>query len=325
MTKRERKSFAFKGDVESNVIKGAASGIGNMDRGGDVICPGFFSDALAAFKLQGFVPVGHDWESLPVAMPLMAEERAGMLYCEAQFHSTNHAQDARTVVMERMSAGLDVALSIGFSVAMDGYKWFGSGDEMLKWLPENGYNVSQFDVASIKSWSGRCRALTKCAELFEYSIVSVPMNAKATASDVKFHQVNYWMDDDSGEYTAADATVAALNTLYYDLCDDVADVLYSDATPDEMMAALKPEFEMFATQSLALIGAIMTILSGNDAATKSRIVESVRKMARGTQVKPTSPANETSQTRGGDVQKTLSQTLSLLAATAAVYSERAKN
>jgi hypothetical protein len=92
-----------------------------------------------------------------------------------------------------------------------------------------------------------------------------------------------------------------------------------------MMAAIKPEFEMFATQSLALIGAIMTILSGNDAATKSRIVESVRKMARGTQVKPTSPANETSQTRGGDVQKTLSQTLSLLAATAAVYSERAKN
>jgi hypothetical protein len=194
----------------------------------------------------------------------------------------------------------------------------------LKWLPEAGYDASKFDTKSIAAWNAPCRALIRCGELYEYSLVSVPMNPKALATEAKFYVPSaYWWDDDTDENTAAVATVAALNALYSELCEDVADALFSMATPDEIATALQPEFEMFATQSIALIRAIMTILAGDDEAMKSRVVELVRRGARGMQVRPTSPDTDTSKTRGGDVQKTLSQTLSTLAATAAIFTERA--
>ena len=112
-----RKVYALKGvTIEDNVIKGASSALGNVDRGGDVVCPGFYSNALEGFRKAGFVAVGHDWGGLPVAMPTLAEERKGELYCEAEYHSTPEAQAARTVAAERKAKGLDVGLSVGFSM-----------------------------------------------------------------------------------------------------------------------------------------------------------------------------------------------------------------
>ena len=215
-----RKAYALKvADLTGNVIKGAASAIGNMDRGGDVVCPGFYENALDGFRKAGFVAVGHDWGGLPVAMPTKAVEQAGQLYCEATYHKTAAAQDARIIAQERKDAGLDVGLSVGFSMKPDGFKVFRSGADMLAWLPENGYNLSDFDEVGIKGWSGYCRALLKggCSELYEYSIVTVPMNPAAVASEAKsaarkfYNNTDYdWQD--AG--TVARATVGALNALY---------------------------------------------------------------------------------------------------------------
>lgn len=264
-----RKSFALKvAELSENTIKGAASAIGNMDRGGDVICPGFFDGALEGFRKHGFVAVGHDWSGLPVAMPTKAVEQKGELYTEATYHSTVAGQEARTVAKERKDAGLDVGLSIGFSLRNDGFKMFRSGADLLAWLPENGYDLSDFDAGGITAWKGTCRALLKggCHELYEYSIVTVPMNPEALASDAK--GAKFWgssaYNPSTGEYeesTAAAATVGALNALYYDLCDKVAATLWDkNSTRDERIATMEADFDRFNTQSKAVIGALLTIL-----------------------------------------------------------------
>ena len=84
-------------DEDTGTIKGNASVMGVMDRSwtNDVIYHGFFKKALPGFRKNGFVPVGHNWRGLPVAMPTVAKEDGSNLYTEAVFHSTKDAQDAR--------------------------------------------------------------------------------------------------------------------------------------------------------------------------------------------------------------------------------------
>ena len=181
------KRFSVKGaTIQGNTLAGNAAGIGNMDRGGDVIFPGFFAEVLGAFLEDGFSPTDHswDWKSL-VAMPKVAQEKGQFLYTEAVFHGTTDAQEAKQKCQERMDNGLSVGLSIGFSLEVDGYKWFTSGQELLDHAKKHGYDLKLFDAEGIKAWAGPCRGLLKCAELFEYSIVCVPMNPAATATGVK--------------------------------------------------------------------------------------------------------------------------------------------
>lgn len=179
-------SLEMKASLADNTLRGAASTTGNMDRTGDVILPGAFKKTLASFLANGFVAVGHDWDGLPVAMPTSAKEVGNQLVCEAKFHSTDEAQDARTVCMERLEAGLSVGLSIGFMIDWnEGYAYFPSGKELLDWCKESGYDMSLFDVKGITAYKGFCRAIKNVAELFEFSIVTVPANPNAIASDVK--------------------------------------------------------------------------------------------------------------------------------------------
>ena len=174
--------------IAENQISGAAAALGNIDRGGDVLLPGVgcFSDALAGFLASGFVAVGHDWGDLPVAMPTRAEEQGRILYTEATFHSTARAQEARTVAMERQAAGLSVGLSIGFRLQRSGYSWFESGEELLAFAIDTlKINPALLDSQKIAAHNDYCRGIWKIGELYEYSLVSIPMNPEAIATDAK--------------------------------------------------------------------------------------------------------------------------------------------
>lgn len=169
---------------DGNTIAGVANVMGVPDRGRDVVFPYAFRSAVGTFLEQGFVPVGHSWGGLPVAMPTKAEDRGRELYVEAEFHSTDDAQKAKTIVRERLAKGLKVGFSVGFYSHRANWNWFDSGSELLTWAGENGHDMALFDQDAIKAL-GSCRGIVRVDELFEFSIVSVPMNRDSGVRQIK--------------------------------------------------------------------------------------------------------------------------------------------
>jgi HK97 family phage prohead protease len=151
-------------DAESSddgpgVLSGYGAVFGNVDSGGDVIIRGAFREALPDFVTRGFVPIGHNWMGLPIGTIDSAKEDDNGLYFEASYHSTASAQEARTVVRERLERGKFVGLSIGF---LPDY------DEGVEYDPDTGV-----------------RKILKIKELAEISIVTVPMNRLAGVTAAK--------------------------------------------------------------------------------------------------------------------------------------------
>lgn len=170
--------------MDDRKITGSASAMGVLDRYNDVMMPGCFASAIQGFKESGFVPVGHNWGDYHkvVAMPKVCEERGRDLYTEAIFHSTSFAEDVRTICKERIENGLEVGLSIGFTIGECEY--FSNGSEFMVWAKGRNYQMSMIDD-SISSCKEEVRAIHSVNELFEYSIVTVPANPKATVFDCK--------------------------------------------------------------------------------------------------------------------------------------------
>jgi HK97 family phage prohead protease len=157
-----------------NSFSGIANVLGVMDRGGDVVAKGAFENALEPFLSKGFIGLSHDWDALPIAMPEAAEERQGGLWISGTFHSTKAAQAARQVITERLERGLQVGLSIGFRADPTDCLGFRSGADLLTYARRQG--LTGLDEPGIANWRAPCRLVLKVAELFEVSIVAVPMN-----------------------------------------------------------------------------------------------------------------------------------------------------
>lgn len=202
-----RKGFEIKAsdsELQENRICGAASVVGVLDRGRDVIFPGAWDKTLKGFLANGFVAVGHAWDELPVAMPVLVKVTGNQLYTEAVFHSTAAAQDARTVCKERLAQKLSVGLSVGFLLAYGDennppYQYFETGQKLLDFAKANGYEMTLFDTKGIKACKGYCRGILNIDELMEYSIVTVPCNQEAIASEAKSSGST---PDDAGAFNA---------------------------------------------------------------------------------------------------------------------------
>jgi HK97 family phage prohead protease len=164
------------GDDGAGEITGYASTFSNFDDVGERVVKGAFAAHLPAFLKDGFVAIGHNWSALPIAIPLEASEDDHGLFVRAAFHSTSAAQDARTVIRERLSGGKSVKLLIGYEVLKDEYT-----DE------------------------GR---LLKDVRLFEWSYVTVPANQQATVTTAKAAD---WKERPLVEH--ADAVEAAITLL----------------------------------------------------------------------------------------------------------------
>lgn len=162
--------------------------LGNLDLYGDVIFPGAFRKCLPMFLKRGFVPMDHEWHwSALVGFPTVAEERGNALYSEFTFHSDQQSQDARAKCAERMAAGLEVGLSIGFSMMPGQYIYFASGKELLAYAKGKSYDLSLFDVKAISAYTSQCTAIVEIEELWEYSLTPAPANQQAMAIAVKSH------------------------------------------------------------------------------------------------------------------------------------------
>lgn len=160
--------------IESGRLVGIASRTGIMDRGGDVITRGAFQKAIPGFLKTGFVPFGHRWDRPPAGMPEMAVETKDGLFVCIRLHQSEEGSTLRQIIQDRLNAGLEVGLSIGFLPAPAKTFGFRSGKALLSSPGGKG-----LDHPSIAAWPGPCRLITEVESLFEVSIVSVPMNPEA--------------------------------------------------------------------------------------------------------------------------------------------------
>jgi uncharacterized protein len=133
---------------------------GNVDRQGEVIEPGAFVN-LDEFVKSGWIAVNHEWDDLPVASVASAEQDGYGLKLTWEWHGTDDAQAARTVVRERLERGKAVKCSIGYRVTKD--------------------RMDERDGKSVR--------ILEQIELYEASIVNLPANPKAEVTAVKaWHQ-----------------------------------------------------------------------------------------------------------------------------------------
>ncbi len=157
-------------DEGSGSFEGYASIFGNFDRVNEAVVKGAFSN-VDDFIKSGFGAVGHDWSGLPIATIADAKQDDIGLWIKADFHSTKDAQDARTVIQERLARGKFVGLSIGYEVNDSEY------------VPE-----------------GR---LLKALTIYEASLVTVPANPLAGVNASKSSSpTNIPLEDHSAQMLA---------------------------------------------------------------------------------------------------------------------------
>src|SRR5262245_57389664 len=68
-------------------FSGYCAGINNIDRVGDMILPGAFTDDLPRFLKEGVVCWQHDWEK-PIGKPLEANEDSYGLFVKCRVSNT---------------------------------------------------------------------------------------------------------------------------------------------------------------------------------------------------------------------------------------------
>lgn len=142
--------------TDDGEFSGYANVFNVVDRGGDRVLPGAFAKDLPRFLTEGFISWGHDWGQM-VAMPTEAREDDHGLFLRAKFHSTEAAQEKRTITAERLNAGLSMGLSIGYDTV---------------------------DSETVTEDGARVRNLKELV-VFETGLVAVPMNQLSTITAIK--------------------------------------------------------------------------------------------------------------------------------------------
>lgn len=182
----ERKFTALKdlkvSDEGPGTIEGYRSVFGVIDEGGDIVLKGAFASTLEEYKHLGFTAHSHDWTfKEAVGYPIDAYEDEHGWYVISQFHSTQNAQDVRTIAKERLKAGKQVGFSFGY--APKKYLQIEAKDYEAE-LPK--YIKADLLPAMLKKAQefNRIRVL-KEVEAIEDSIVTAPMNKRAAATGVK--------------------------------------------------------------------------------------------------------------------------------------------
>lgn len=154
----QRKTFdcAFKADDADGAFDLYAAAFSNVDRQGEVISPGAFSN-LPEFVAEGVGLVNHRTGDLPVAWIESASQDSKGLRVRGRFHTTPEAQACRTVVLERMAAGKPVKCSIGYRI----------------------------DDYAIEEADGRNVLRIKSLRVYEFSFVNIPANPQAGVTSAK--------------------------------------------------------------------------------------------------------------------------------------------
>lgn len=113
------KSFKAVEEAEHGGFEGYGAVFNNRDLGGDVMLPGSVRNVDELVR-SGFIGLNHDWDRLPIAIITDAKQDDHGLWLQTAYHSTDEAQAARRVALERLNAGKSVGLSIGYTVLPNG-------------------------------------------------------------------------------------------------------------------------------------------------------------------------------------------------------------
>lgn len=157
--KIERKKFELKieaGSVTDGMIRGFASTFGNEDQGYDIVEAGAFRQTIKSNKGRFPILADHD-PSKQIGWNIRAEETDHGLYVEGKLNMKDPLAVARhQLAMDALELGAKMGLSIGYSVV----KWENDKERpMVRRLKE------------LKLW--------------EYSMVTFPMNVEAMVTDAK--------------------------------------------------------------------------------------------------------------------------------------------
>lgn len=165
-------------------IEGYAAGLLNIDRGQDIIFPGAFKSGMDDFKANGVVCYQHDWTAV-IGKPVAVEERGEPeygLFTNSEITSTSLGND----VMKLVRRSALKTLSIGYRLNDGGYSLL-NRETLVATLKERMINpvksaeiLADFDKRKLSEVMGLFDI-----SLFEYSIVTRPMNPAAAITGAK--------------------------------------------------------------------------------------------------------------------------------------------
>lgn len=165
-------------------IDGYAAGLLNIDRGQDIIFPGAFKADMEDFKANGVVCYQHDWTAV-IGRPLEVEEKGEPeygLFTKSEIVSTSLGSD----VMKLVKRSVLKTLSIGYRLKEGGYSVL-NRETLSATLKERVINpvksaeiLADFDRRKLSEVFGLFDI-----SLFEYSVVTRPMNPNATITGAK--------------------------------------------------------------------------------------------------------------------------------------------
>lgn len=165
-------------------IEGYAAGLLNIDRGQDIIFPGAFKKDLDEFKATGVVCYQHDWTAV-IGKPEEVEERGEPeygLFTRSEITATSLGND----VMKLVKRAVLKTLSIGYRLKEGGYAVL-NRETLLATLKERAINtvktaeiIADFDRRKLSEVFGLFDI-----NLFEYSVVTRPMNPNAAITGAK--------------------------------------------------------------------------------------------------------------------------------------------
>lgn len=210
MKQLNRELKAKGNSLAENRIRVVASSTGNPDRSGDVLMPGAFkSTVLKDAVMHGWLDVGHSWDGNPAGFFHEVKMIGDELIIEAEFHSTEKGQTARTVALERMNNDKSLSVSIGFWPEYETVKYFDKGADLIAWAKGADYDLTQLDTQAIKKLTW-CRAIPSVRELSEVSTCNLGQNPRALAIEAK--QVSSEEEDDAADETPGFRLAAQLES-----------------------------------------------------------------------------------------------------------------
>lgn len=223
-----------------------------LDRANEKIAPGAFKN-LDEFVRDGFMALGHEMKDMPLGTISRAVMDSVGLLVEGEFHSTPAAQQARTVMRERMQRNKSVKLSIGYVVLKDAKVTEGN-----------------------KSYR-----LLKEIDVYEFSWVNIPANPAAVAVAIKGAPMTTTKDapdpitpETKGQYlgdTDRSMACAALDRLHATLGYYLFSCIYGDAPKAEAIGNASGAIDEYKATALNLFESLLVGADSGDGAAQDTL------------------------------------------------------
>src|SRR6266404_2101344 len=230
--------------------------MGELDDGGDIVLKGAYQDTIEFFLQNGWGATDHNWQfNKAIGFPVTATEDDHGFKLSVQFHMTDDAQQLRQKISERLAAGKDVKLSIGYALAAAPIfiERKDYARELAKYVrPE----LVQDSLIKAQKFP-RIRLIPKL-KLYEVSVVVAPMLESAMVTSVKGLDIKGMfqavMDERTPCYWELTDALYTVITRLYRLTEDAAGTnatVDANAELDVALQEFNDAVRQYATQMFA--------------------------------------------------------------------------